>query len=481
MEKLKELTSRMLELTHEISSYKSYKKKVREDLEANKDNPAAINNILKGKTRRELIDSYNLYILQLLSYLDYYNQEIALFVGGPKPHMVTAATPVSEPSKITAQITQPKKSLKSPSIFPIKKEEKIEISQRPAPPAVSISRKSMELVSIDEKTKKAYLNQLGIGEYYLKKFRKGQKIENIEEKEFSIYESSFYGKLCNTFFESITMSLTKNPGKIFGNLKYALVQADIKILSKTYVSMMLFTSMLVFFLTLANTFVLSMSKSNLINSVMISVLLSMILGFLTLLVFYVYPFLLINSRARAIKNDLPFVIIHMAAVAGSGANPVSMFHLILTTGEYKGMEREVNKILNYVNLFGYDLSSALRAVSLTTPSKPFKDLLNGITSTIESGGNLAGYLKGKAEDAMNNYKLERKKYVESLSTYSDIYTGVLIAAPLLFIVTLAIINLLGGQISGLSVATISTIGAYIVLPVLNVMFILFLNIIQPEV
>ena len=97
MEKLKELTSRMLELTHEISSYKSYKKKVREDLEANKDNPAAINNILKGKTRRELIDSYNLYILQLLSYLDYYNQEIALFVGGPKPHMVTAATPVSEP------------------------------------------------------------------------------------------------------------------------------------------------------------------------------------------------------------------------------------------------------------------------------------------------------------------------------------------------------------------------------------------------
>jgi len=74
-----------------------------------------------------------------------------------------------------------------------------------------------------------------------------------------------------------------------------------------------------------------------------------------------------------------------------------------------------------------------------------------------------------------------KKYVESLSTYSDIYTGVLIAAPLLFIVTLAIINLLGGQISGLSVATISTIGAYIVLPVLNVMFILFLNIIQPEV
>ena len=170
----------------------------------------------------------------------------------------------------------------------------------------------------------------------------------------------------------------------------------------------------------------------------------------------------------------------MAAIAGSGAQPISMFRLLLNSGEYKGLESEIKKIVNYVNLFGYDLSTALKTVSSTTPSKRFKDVLSGLAATIESGGSLKSYLSSMAEDTMNTYKLDRKKYVESLSTYSDIYTGVLIAAPLLFLVTLAIINVLGGAIGGIGVATIAIFGTYVAIPVLNIMFVLFLNIIQPE-
>ncbi|MEK6813105.1 MAG: hypothetical protein AABX86_03260, partial [Nanoarchaeota archaeon] len=98
-----------------------------------------------------------------------------------------------------------------------------------------------------------------------------------------------------------------------------------------------------------------------------------------------------------------------------------------------------------------------------------------------SGGDLKYYLKGKADDAFTNYKLERRRYVESLSTYSDVYIGVLLAAPLLFIVTLTIINLLGGTIGGFSVKTISFFGTFIGMPLLNIAFLLFLNLIQPEV
>ena len=193
-----------------------------------------------------------------------------------------------------------------------------------------------------------------------------------------------------------------------------------------------------------------------------------------------YPSTVVSSRRKKIKDDLPFMIIHMAAVAGSGAQPIVMFNLVLSSGEYKGIESEVKKIVNYVNLFGYDLSTALKTVAITTPLKEFSELLNGIVATIEGGGNLKSYLKEKVNDAMLTYKLERKKYVEMLSTYSDIYTGVLIAAPLLFMVTLAIINSLGGKIGGLTVQTLSVLGTYVVIPFLNVAFILFLNIVQPK-
>ena len=180
------------------------------------------------------------------------------------------------------------------------------------------------------------------------------------------------------------------------------------------------------------------------------------------------------------RDEIPFLTIHMAAIAGSGASPSAIFNLILNSGEYKGLEGEIRKIVNYVNLFGYDLSTALKAVSLTTPSPEFKDLLTGIIATTEGGGDLRAYLSGKAVDALSTYRLERKKYVESLATYSDMYTGILIAAPLLFMTTLAIINVIGGSIGGLSVKTISIAGTYLIIPFLNIIFLVFLSIIQPE-
>jgi archaellum biogenesis protein FlaJ (TadC family) len=120
-------------------------------------------------------------------------------------------------------------------------------------------------------------------------------------------------------------------------------------------------------------------------------------------------------------------------------------------------------------------------VAATTPSPRFRDLLTGMIATMESGGSMKSYLQSMADDAMHTYSLERKKYVEVLSTYSDIYTGILIAAPLLFMVTLAIINLLGGTIGGFSVSMLAVIGTYVVIPLLNIAFVLFLNMMQPEI
>ena len=67
-----------------------------------------------------------------------------------------------------------------------------------------------------------------------------------------------------------------------------------------------------------------------------------------------------------------------------------------------------------------------------------------------------------------------------MSTYSDIYVGVLIAAPLLFFTTLAIIHVIGGTIGGLSISTLAVIGTYIAVPLLNILFLLILSAIQPE-
>ncbi|MEK6934829.1 MAG: type II secretion system F family protein [Nanoarchaeota archaeon] len=328
------------------------------------------------------------------------------------------------------------------------------------------------------------LKKLNIDKSELKRLvkEKNRVKGGAQEIEYTTYRSTKYGKISNSFFESVSSYLMRSYPKFFKDLGESLKVSDLKILSRTYASMILFSGFLVFFGVLLITFiVLNLIELNIVGGLLKAITLAFLAGIGTLFLLYFYPTMLIRNRRRAIKADLPFVIIHMAAVAGSGAQPISIFNLVLNTGEYKGLEGEIRKIVNYVNLFGYDLTTALRVVAATTPSPDFRELLIGIVSTIETGGDLRSYLKSKASDSLSTYKLERKKYTESLSTYSDIYIGVLIAAPLLFSVTLAIIDLLGGRIGNFDVKFLAFVGTYAVLPFLNIVFIIFLNLVQPEI
>ncbi|MBI2673218.1 type II secretion system F family protein [Candidatus Woesearchaeota archaeon] len=295
---------------------------------------------------------------------------------------------------------------------------------------------------------------------------------------YTLYKTNKLAKIANRFFEKITLNLVKKYPEAFSTLKNSLKQSDLPILSNSYISvLLLFTVIgaLVGFLAsllLINMFVVL----RIINSILIGIIAGVAVFFLL----YLYPSFIVNSRKKKIKSDLPFVILHMAAIAGSGAQPIAMFNLVLGSEEYPGLKNEIKKIVNYVNLFGYDLPTALKAVSNTTPSKAFKELLNGIVTVIESGGSIKDYLQAKSDEALVTYKLERKKYVETLATYSDVYTGLLIAAPLLFFVTIAIIQIIGGEIAGLSATTIASIGTFVVIPLLNIGFLVFLNLTQEE-
>lgn len=339
-----------------------------------------------------------------------------------------------------------------------------------------ISKEPIKYLRLSKKQLMKLREELNISKTEVKEFVKKQMKKKGPElkKEYSIYVPSGIGKVANSIMNNFTIYLTKNYPQYFEKINKDFKKADIKMLFKTYISLMLFITALSFPISII---LFSLILKNFITG--------FVLGFvgmaLTLVFLYAYPSNLVNSRKRKIKNDLPFAMVHMAAVAGSGARPIDIFDLMLGSGEYKELGKEINKIMNYVNLFGYDLTTALKNVAETTPSPEFKELLNGMTSTIETGGDLKGYLEGKATDELNTYKLERKKYVEALATFSDIYTAILIAAPLLFVVVLAIINAIGGNIGGFTVATLATGGTYVVLPLLNIGFIVFLTISQPEI
>lgn len=307
-----------------------------------------------------------------------------------------------------------------------------------------------------------------------------KKILEVQKQE--TYKGSSLGIIANVTVKRISLFMVdKFPG-FFSHLYNALRAANIRMLSNTYVNIMILSTMIIsIFTTLALLVVFFILNNPLYDIFLKSIMLGAIAGGLCAGMFYMYPFMRIKERRKSTLTNLPFAIGHMSSVSTSGVPPSVMFELISGSQEYGEIAVEIKKIVDFINIFGYDLLTAMRSVATTTPSPQFKEFLEGFVSTIETGGDLESFLKQKGEEATLTYQLERQRYNQNISTYSDVYTGLLIAAPLFFIAALALVNLLGGKIGGLGVDVVMALGAYIAIPLMNIAFLLFLQVNQPEV
>lgn len=356
-----------------------------------------------------------------------------------------------------------------------------EIFEQRKPVILSPELASKKFNRLTEKQKEKYIRELAINYEELQEFIKSQKNKNnikgeIKREDYAIYSPKEEAIYANKYAKKYADKIIKNYPKLFEPLFNQYRKVNMNYLSRSWVSMIIFYSVLSLPAALILMLVLKFIFNGVFEIGFAIIIPSVILLPIFMMIgLYFYPGSLIGDRAKRIRNELPFAIINMSAVAGSGANPISIFELLTESNEYPELKIEIRKILNYVNLFGYNLGTALKNTAATTPSSELKELLNGMVSTIETGGDLKAYLKGKSDSMMQDYRNARKKEVEALGTYSEIYTSILIAAPLLLVVVLAIMNSITGSIGGMSISTISYIGVLFGLPLLNIGFILFLK------
>lgn len=386
-------------------------------------------------------------------------------------------------AKDVSQIKTESVELPKPDVRKIQGEVPKAGAEVKKPTILSPELASKKFRRLNDKQKEEYMKELNIDYVELKEFIKEQKDKNkvkgeIKKEDYTIYTPKDEAVVANKYAKKYADKIIKKYPRLFDVMFTQYKKVNMDYLSRSWVSMIIFYSILsmpaaLILMLILKFFFSAVGAFEL--SIFIVVLLVIFAPAIVAVALYFYPGSLIGDRSKKIKNELPFAVIHMSAVAGSGAQPISIFELLTEGKEYPELKIEIRKILNYVNLFGYNLSTALKATAATTPSLELKELLNGMVSTIETGGDLKAYLKGKADDMLINYRNERKQDVEALGTYSEIYTSILIAAPLLLVVTLAIMNSITSSIAGMSIPTLAYLGVGLGLPFLNVGFILFLK------
>lgn len=281
----------------------------------------------------------------------------------------------------------------------------------------------------------------------------------------------------------------------FEAIKRPVSESGMNILFRTYVSLVFFLPVLGFVLSVpASLFIAAIIlKIDVLLSILYSFAASAAIAAVVFFLAYVYPITASRGRKRSIEASMPFAINHMSAIASSGVPPSTMFKLLTGFGEYGELSREAEKIVRNIDMFGQDVVTSMKEVSKRTPSPMFSELLDGMTSIIETGGNLQLFLKNQSEKALFEYRLKREKYMEVLSTYADFYTAVMIMAPMFLIAILAIMNMIGGDLMGMPIAGggdifkgtykpgVMDLGIYLLIPVVNFAFIVFVHMTQPEV
>jgi len=329
---------------------------------------------------------------------------------------------------------------------------------------VSPSTKEKKYVALDKKDKGDFLKELSFSEKTMGGIRKQQKVKG------EISKPSEIARISNKFFGNFSEKLVPK----FDSLSDDLKKANIHFLLSTYISIAIFISFCLIFLgVFVSIFLVFFGFSFWYFSIIF------ILPALSLVGFYFYPVVEKGSVEKGISYELPFATIHMAAIAGSDLEPTKIFKIIAMSQEYPHVGREVRKVINQVDIYGYDLVTALKNVSQNTSNKKLIDLFNGLATNISSGGDLRSYLEKKSENYLMDYKLERRRYSDLAGTFMDIYISVLIAAPLVLMMLFIVMNVSGlsawGDINSLTFLSV----AIVVLA--NILFLIFLQLKQPEV
>jgi len=313
--------------------------------------------------------------------------------------------------------------------------------------------------------------------------KKKKKVVKKEERK-----PKFYVKLANKLFSRISLSLYKS--ETFTSLKKDLIKANLPYLPVSYISMSFFITLLSFIvsiflvlflmffnLTVIFPFISSYSGDIMERLIRVSWIV-ILFPVATFLIVYFYPSVEKNYIKNKVNQELPFVAIHLSAIANSMVEPSKMFEIVIATKEYPYTSKEFRKIINEINIYGSNLVEALRKSALNTSSAKLAELLNGVATTITSGGNLKKYFEKKSQNLLFEYRLEREKYTRMAETFMDIYISVVIAAPMILMLLLMMI-----KISGLGIDLTTNMLTFIVIggvTIVNIIFLTFLYLRQPE-
>jgi len=176
-------------------------------------------------------------------------------------------------------------------------------------------------------------------------------------------------------------------------------------------------------------------------------------------------------RRRAINEGLTRTTAFMFALSRGGMEfPQILRTLTAHKHIYGETANEMTIAVREMDLFGRDMITSLRRMSSRTPSEGFKTFSENLTSVLQSGRDLSGFLKDQFERFRQEAEERQEDMLELLSTLAEAYVTLLVAGMLFFVTILLIFGMTISE-----TLTFLQLTIYVLIPILNAAFALFVQ------
>jgi len=249
-------------------------------------------------------------------------------------------------------------------------------------------------------------------------------------------KSTKYSRFCRKLFEKTFDRF--DIGET--NKNNMLAKADIAMVYLEYYSMVLMNIILGFIASFISTLILYLIIPHQITALLILIVSSIVtiaigLYYLTL------PLSKAKSRGKKIDRYLPYATNFINTMSVAGISPAEIFEALSIVDLYGEIQKEAQKITVEINLMGVDTITALKNAIAISPSDKFKEFIQGILSTIQSGSELSPYFERCVEKYMASDLVERKRNLESLAIMAESFVVTVIAFPLFLVIILSVMGL----------------------------------------
>jgi len=264
----------------------------------------------------------------------------------------------------------------------------------------------------------------------------------------------------------------------FADLRSDLRKAGKRISLQEYLSTALFTCFVVFLIEIPTfSFILGVVFQRFLFALLTALSISAFLSALLFIGFLRWPSLIVREQAKQIDRHLPFASLYLATIAGSKLPLTQVFRIFSQFRLYPAIDKEVKKIVQDVEMFGYDIDRALERAVARTPSRKFGELIWGILSTRTAGGDISVYLREKSLGFFTEYRRELYEFSRKLTIYIQMYLTAAVLGVLFFVILTSIVSGITGVAANVLFVQFFLIGVF--LPLVAVVFIWLVKATSP--